>query len=310
MITNNQKESVVLSRGLTDLIKFVAAAMVAFGHYSAYALEFSSNLVYRITVMFAGDVGVALFFFLSGYGLMMSERKQHLAFWPFLKRRFSKVYLPVVFVTVIWQLILWPSDAGWERLPKMLYAVFWGFSDGTLWFVKVIMVCYMLFRIYLVGKERRLIVLLLGTAVVCFFCASVLGSWTAISIPLFSLGILVADHSKLCYQAAHSWWMIVVVAAITLLMVGLYVWKGNLYLHGLADWYVVLALIVLCSYFIIEVKTPSIMGTISYDIYLTNNKVINYLRPLYPSLGLLHFVIGVVIVSTASYTIRKQIKAY
>jgi len=78
-ITRNQEQSVVLSRGLTDVVKFAAAIMVAFGHYAGHALSFSNNPVYRITVMFAGNVGVALFFFLSGYGLMMSERKQHLA---------------------------------------------------------------------------------------------------------------------------------------------------------------------------------------------------------------------------------------
>ena len=63
MITKNLEEQVILSRGLTDIIKFVAAILIAFDHYSGYALEFSSNLFYKITVMFAGDLGVALFFF-------------------------------------------------------------------------------------------------------------------------------------------------------------------------------------------------------------------------------------------------------
>jgi len=154
-ITRNQERSIVLSRDLTDIIKFLAAIMVAFGHYAGHALAFSNNPVYRITVMFAGNVGVALFFFLSGYGLMMSERKQHLALWPFLKRRLAKVYLPVVMVSVVWQIILRPVGAGWEYIPHFLYSVFWGFSDGILWFVKVIMFCYLLFRIYLIFRQKR-----------------------------------------------------------------------------------------------------------------------------------------------------------
>lgn len=149
MIRKNNEQTIILSRGLTDIIKFFAAIMVAFGHYASHAINFSTSPAYRVTVMFAGNVGVALFFFLSGYGLMMSERKSHLALWPFIKRRISKVYLPVILVSFVWQLILWPSGAGWERLPHLLYATFWGFSDGILWFVKAILICYALFRIYL-----------------------------------------------------------------------------------------------------------------------------------------------------------------
>lgn len=308
MITRNHEESVILSRGFTDIIKFAAALLVAFGHYSSYALEFSSNPIYKVTVLFAGDLGVALFFFLSGYGLMMSERKHHLAFWPFLKRRLSKVYLPVVFVTFVWQLILWPSNSGWERIPKLLYSVFWGFSDGILWFVKVIFVCYILFRIYLISKSRKLIILFFGTSIVYFFVYVYFASYAAISIPLFSLGILVADYNSFFSRLARSAWMFAVMVAITLLMVGLYIWQGNLYLHCLTNWYAVSVLVVVCSSLNIEIKAPSEIGGVSYDIFLTHNKVINYLRPVYTQIGLLHFIIGVVIAAAASYTIRKQFR--
>ena len=59
-------------------------------------------------------------------------------------------------------------------------------------------------------------------------------------------------------------------------------------------------LIVACSFFKIEIGVPSSVSTISYDIYLTHNKVLNYLRPVYPYVGLLHFVIGVAIAALAS----------
>ncbi len=44
---------------------------------------------------------MAPFFFFFGYGLMMSELKRPLAFWPFMKKRLGKVYIPVVLVSCI-----------------------------------------------------------------------------------------------------------------------------------------------------------------------------------------------------------------
>ena len=76
-ITRNSTNTIALSRGLTDSLKFIAALMVAFGHYAGYALPYTENCIYRLTVMFAGNVGVALFFILSGYGLMKSELYRH-----------------------------------------------------------------------------------------------------------------------------------------------------------------------------------------------------------------------------------------
>ena len=93
-----------INRGVSDLLKIISAVLVMFSHYynlkaqAGYALN-PIELVLRSQ---GGNVGVAIFFFLSGYGLMMSELKRHLNFKEFLKKRFLKVYLPVLLVTMIW----------------------------------------------------------------------------------------------------------------------------------------------------------------------------------------------------------------
>ena len=188
-ITSNSDNSITLTRGFTNLLKFVAAIMVAFGHYAGYALTFTDNPIYRLTVMFAGNVGVALFFLLSGYGLMKSELNKHQDLLQFIKKRLAKVYLPVVLVSFIWQLVLWPHDVGVGHLPKMLYATFLGFSDGVLWFVKAIMICYILFRVYLIfrriSNKAGFISLLVGTTIVYALIYYYFADWAAISIPLF-----------------------------------------------------------------------------------------------------------------------------
>lgn len=99
-----EQQEILFDRNLTDLMKFVACLMVAMSHYSGYALAngVSSNIIYKVIAATGGYLGVALFFFLSGYGLMMSDMKHHLGFVDFLKRRLSKTWLPAVLVSAIW----------------------------------------------------------------------------------------------------------------------------------------------------------------------------------------------------------------
>ena len=310
-ITHNSERSIVLSRGLTDLLKFIASLMVAFGHYAGYALSYTDNPIYRFIVMFAGNVGVALFFFISGYGLMMSEQKRHLTLFQFIKRRLSKVYLPVVFVSFIWQLFLWPSNAGIERIPHLIYATLWGFSDGILWFVKAIMLCYVLFRIYIYFKNkvgREFIALLIGTIVVYALVFYYFADWCAIAIPMFTLGVIISDYNRLSFDTLKSKWIIIILLAITILYTILYVLLGNLYFKALFNWYVIILLLIICVFYRIDVKIPSWMGEISYDIYITHNKVINYLRPMCAYIGFWNFTLITAIVSSLVYILRKLFK--
>lgn len=95
---------VQLSRSTTDALKVVSAILVIIGHMASICITnySSSNPVFYVLASQSGYLAVAIFFFLSGYGLMMSEVKNHLGFNTFVKRRFLKVYLPVLFVTLLW----------------------------------------------------------------------------------------------------------------------------------------------------------------------------------------------------------------
>ncbi len=93
-----------ISRELTNLLKVISAVLVMFSHYFNIKASMGAalNPVEWLVRSQGGNIGVAIFFFLSGYGLMMSEIKTHLSFGQYLRRRVLKVYLPVVLVTAIW----------------------------------------------------------------------------------------------------------------------------------------------------------------------------------------------------------------
>lgn len=107
------QKSIVLCKGTCDVIKLIAALMVITSHIGSVALGPAYNSTHWSFYLLAtqnGYIGVALFFFLSGYGLMESEIRRHLPLYQFIKRRLLKVYFPVLLVTGLWLLITPPTS--------------------------------------------------------------------------------------------------------------------------------------------------------------------------------------------------------
>ena len=153
--------------------------------------------------------------------------------------------------------------------------------------------------------QYGLIYLLIGNVVIYSIVYYWWGDWCAISIPLFTIGMICAKYSKNVTTLAKSWKKYILLIVITGFMDGLYWLYGNLYLHALSCYYSVIAIIVLCSNYTFNLDPPSWLGDFSFDIYLTHHKLMLLLKPLNSVIGLHHFIIGTIILSTASYTLRK-----
>lgn len=252
-----------LNRNFTDLLKLLAALMVAAGHYCAYAVSHGhGNVVYSVLASIGGYIGVAIFFFLSGYGLMMSEKKRHTPFLSFIKKRLVKLYFPAVLVSAIWGIVRWPDDMGFEWIDNYLYLALWGFGDGILWFVRVIIVEYLLFAVYIylhIKLWMREAMLWLGTALVYVFVFFYVGEWAAVSIPMFTLGILLTNYEGWFYSITHGKGVFLWLIAITGIMGLAYYLMGNVYAHSLLNYYVVTGIIVAGTYsFTTKIAAPPI----------------------------------------------------
>lgn len=310
-ITPHTNPVITLDRGFTDVLKLLAAIMVAMGHYSGFALNYVENPLYRGIVMFGSGLGVNIFFFLSGYGLMMSEKRHHLSFYDFVKRRLMRVYFPVIFVSAIWGIVIWPNGEGIDHLPAYLKLVFITFGDGILWFIRVIAAMYLFFYGYTLIRQHklwRLPILALGTAFAYSLVYLWVANWAAISVPIFTLGIILVEYNEHIYKMAHGWGIGIWAILITTLMFILYLLYGNLYVHAWINYFVITCIVMLCAYRNIVVSVPQWVGGISYDIYLTHNKVINLLKPVLGYIPLHLFLVGTIITSVASYSLRIILK--
>lgn len=102
-VSLNTSSNITLDRNLTDFIKFMACMMIALHHYSqGMVVAGTHNPIYQLFSTQGGWLGVAIFFFLSGYGLMKSDMKYHLEAIPFFKKRLLKTYFPAVVVSFLW----------------------------------------------------------------------------------------------------------------------------------------------------------------------------------------------------------------
>ena len=193
----------LLNKTWCDWSKFIAAILVAMSHYATCVCvthHWSDDAILRLWCQ-GGNLGVALFFLLSGYGLMESELKHHLTFFEFIKKRFAKVYLPVLFVSLIWVplCLLYKEHYQPDSLFAFIYDILWGFNDSVLWFVKILFCLYGLFFIYtkcrVLGYELiSLLILIIGTLVIQIIANR--ASFPYISVPLFGIGVLSSHYKE------------------------------------------------------------------------------------------------------------------
>lgn len=305
-----------INRGVSDLLKIISAVLVMFSHYynlkaqAGYALN-PIELVLRSQ---GGNVGVAIFFFLSGYGLMMSELKRHLNFKEFLKKRFLKVYLPVLLVTMIWIPIYYsitPPHCNSVIFADLLYK----FGDPVLWFIRVLVLMYVGFYVFTLiltkNKLAAIGLLWISTAIVCIISYYSNGSFGLNSlsgIPLFSIGVILALFSSRYIKGMH---VALFPLVLSFLCVSITMYFHDRFfenlMHVIADYSVVGAIIVTLSRWNIAIKVPSLLALITFDIYLVHFKVLTFMQSITPELPILMFLMVTLFISISFYMIRTKL---
>ena len=275
-------KKICLRRSYTDVLKIISAFCVVIGHYASFTLinNWSDSPILHIIASQAGYIGVALFFFLSGYGLMESEQKEHLDFLHFAKRRFLKIYKPVVLITIIWvvfELLFLQKELSWD----LIYTVLWGFDDCVLWFVKILMGLYLLFYVFSFykNKDKSHIgygVLVIGS-VILMIIAKRTDGFSPIGIPCFMLGVIASVTKDIKIETVLLGSLFFVSAAYSAIT------HDNQGYHAAFDygliWILLMVPLIMRSKFSQEYKGASkwlaYTSALTFDIYLIHYKVLD-----------------------------------
>ena len=277
-ISKNRSGLLNLDRNLSYLLKFIACIMVMMSHYSGYALVsgLSSSIIYKGIAALCGYLGVAFFFFFSGYGLMKSDMKHHLSCFDFFKRRLAKTYLPAVLVSAIWLFVAILVNLDLLCNQHYLLGVIWQFNDEVLWFVRVIVLlyfCFFLYRLKFQDKSHRWLYLLLLTLLAYVF-VRITGIGSSLSVPIFFMGVFVADYSELIKKRNVLSYKGGVILAFLFLILLWFCKNDNYLLHGWINYLCIITFIFLIANFEIKIaNVPQWIRDWSYNIYLVHWKV-------------------------------------
>ena len=267
----------VIEKNNVDWLKVVAALSVLMSHYAMYAMK-HIDLYPSVNYIICGLAGywgpVAIFFFLSGYGLMESEKKHHCPTRLFLGKRFAKIYVPVLTVTALWM----PSYFDFistEAHPNILRLLTVDFGDGALWFIKSLLLLYVVFQIYVLLNRRNtlvgVIVFFCLTAVVQYFTHRHIAWFGSDAVMMFFIGALSSRFSDKGSLAVNVATVLLVVYAVC----GYGIYHS---LRLVSNILVLIAIILTCNYmYTRSIKMPNcppLLLALSFDIYLTHNKLL------------------------------------
>ena len=174
----------------SSVLKGIAAWFIMISHFITNIGVFGYNTGYAKIYEWFGGIGVCMFFFLSGYGLYMSARRNTPTFRQLIKRELN-VLIPMAVI----QLVFWLSFYGNGKsfLDCILYITA---LDGSLWFLSEIMLIYIIFYIgmrFFKKLDILAVALMCLTMSAVFFILDFPSRWYNANL-VFALGMLFAKR--------------------------------------------------------------------------------------------------------------------
>jgi hypothetical protein len=186
---------------------------------------------------FLGWYGVAVFIFLSGYGLVQKYEcydQHNLPLWDFTKNRWLKLFklmlVPMVVFAITWSCFkgeIFPIEKALQQLALVGNIVFpTSIQPGVYWFFGLIFQLYILYRLYIYRRSKSYILIINIIALAIFVAAWLLGDDQSMSIIRhncigwilpFSLGAMFARHDfSVLFARRWMMWLMLLLSGVVL----------------------------------------------------------------------------------------------
>lgn len=203
-----QAQVPLFSKDQSDYWKGIAALMVVFAHYVTYIGKEVQIPFILEPFRLLGPLGVAIFFFLSGYGLFAAYGLEKLHF-NFVLKRILTVYIPYVCIRILFYPFLELKGVEVRGISDYIRYVL-GITVAQYWFIIVIMCMYLIY--FLTSRIKTLIYMKLGILIFSITMLSViLYSWKGTEYSywwgnniLFLIGVLYAFYQHKLMELLRS----------------------------------------------------------------------------------------------------------
>ena len=310
-----------LSNKSTKSLKGLLALLIIFHHISQKITtgENFSNFEYM------GRYIVALFFFLSGYGLYFQYSNNATYMENFLKKRLVRIFIPFFVFIVIY--VIYRATLG-EVINVNFFLSFWKDHSNIIyngWFINSIIVLYVIFYVSFVGKDSKVAEykLVFLTLVYIFWKAyQDHGDWEYVSIMAFLLGVFWMKNRISIDKFIEKNYFIFLVS-FSILMYVFRHYEDIMKNIGITNKYVYYGIVgnlctmVFVVYFLLLTnklnfsnKYLDFLGNISFEIYMIHGLVMHYLGKFFVSSGVndvLYTIVVLFISIVFAYYIKKLI---
>ena len=264
-----------LEKDLSQLIKGIAIISIFISHYG-----------------FLGKVaasGVALFLFLSGYGIHTSvSRKGTNGFW---KKRLIGVIVPYLCIVIIGSIIVFIfNNTKFSVMDYLLYILCINFNckiDPTMWYITYQFIWYGVYYLsYSLGKKRVLIIeLIISLPIILILTKYTFapGPGVVLYFPYFVLGVLFSEYGKIIKPNRYILSIISVISMlITCITLFFSLRNNSIYLYfvfvAISSFSVIVTVLTFYKRNNIFSDILCKIGSFSYELYLIEGLILIYLR--------------------------------
>ena len=310
-----------LSNKSTKSLKGLLALFIIFHHVSQKITTGAnfSNFEYM------GRYIVALFFFLSGYGLYFQYSNNATYMENFLRKRLTRIFIPFFVFIVIY--VIYRASLG-EVVNVDFFLSFWRDHSNIIyngWFINSIIVLYVIFYVSFKKKDFKIAIFKLVFFTLVYIFWKVYqnhGDWEYVSIMAFFLGVFwMKDRSLIDKFIKKNYFVFLV--SFSILMYVFRHYEAIMKNIGIINKYVYYGIVGnLCTmifvvYFLLLTnklnfsnKYLDFLGNISFEIYMIHGLVMHYLGKFFVSSAVndVIYTIVVLLVSIVfAYCIKKLI---
>ena len=310
-----------LSNKSTKSLKGLLALLIIFHHVSQKITtgENFSNFEYM------GRYIVALFFFLSGYGLYFQYSNNAKYMENFLKKRLVRIFIPFFVFIVIY--VFYRATLG-EVVNVDFFLSFWRDHSNIVyngWFVNSIIVLYVIFYVSFKMKDSKSSFYMLIFLTLVYIFLKVYqnhGDWEYVSMMAFLLGIFwMKNRISIDKYIEENYFVFLV--SFSILMYVFRHYEAIMKNIGITNKYVYYGIVgnlctmVFVVYFLLLTnkldfsnKYLNFLGDISFEIYMIHGLVMHYLGKFFvssPVNDVIYTIVVLLVSIVFAYYIKKLI---
>jgi peptidoglycan/LPS O-acetylase OafA/YrhL len=276
-----------LSKDASTCLKGFSCLLIVLHHWcSGLSGVGYDNILVKLLTQAGGVTGVAIFFFLSSYGLTRSQLVKKDSISLFFTKRLSKVFVPLVLTNALWLAFRYNGQGFVQSFLQILNLS--DLLDLATWFCNIIIVCYVIFYAsnhlksdWMKVSVSWILIFVLAVILVAYFPYRPCYVYSLVAFPLGGMVAILQDRMKV------SQLMMLTFVPVAAVIGALAEFCTDYKAHLLANLYC--CAVIFCLMLIVmgvrnnrasliyesvcSLKKPaSFIGLYSYEIYLLHNK--------------------------------------